>query len=222
MEGGTIPNTDRISRMASKAQDGGMDTAAKSGTVEAPKAFTLLLRKMAAMATMEETQGTSGTTEDIDRILAAEDESEMWESDELAKWNATKLSGCDLQTLGFEVKFSGGANSDIKTPFVDPETQKQMFLLVHSFRVNGSGNTKEYNLPPVGEIFTWNTSARNIVPKFFWMLAHGWFDEGAKPVRFRIVGTKTSAGSVEKLKELPAGTVIEESSPITVEGEPPF
>lgn len=208
--------------MASKAQDGGIDTAAKSGTVESPSAFALLLRKMAGMATVEEVMGTGGGAEDIDRILNAEDEEEMWDADELAKWNATKLSGCDLQTVGFEVKFSGGTNDDIKTPYVDRETGKQMFLLIHSFRVNGSGNTKEYNLPPVGELFTWNTSARSIVPKLFWMLNHGWFDDGAKPVRFRIVGTKTQAGSVEKLKNLPEGTVIEESSPIVVEDPPPF
>jgi len=208
--------------MANKAQGGEIDTAAKSGTVESPKAFALLLRKMASMATMEEVQGTGGGSEDIDRILTAETEEEMWDADELAKWNATKLSGCDLQTVGFEVKFSAGTNDDIRTPYVDPETGKQMFLLVHSFRVNGSGNTKEYNLPAVGELFTWNTSARSIIPKFFWMLNHGWFDDGAKPVRFHIQGTKTKAGSVEKLKELPAGTVIEESSPIIVEDEPPF
>lgn len=208
--------------MASKAQDGGIDTAAKSGTVESPSAFSLLLRKMAGMASVEEVMGMGGGNEDIDRILTAEDEAEMWDADELAKWNATKLSGCDLQTTGFEVKFSAGTNEDIKTPYVDRESGKQMFLLIHSFRVNKSGNTKEYNLPEVGELFTWNTSARSIVPKLFWMLNHGFFEEGAKPVRFRIVGTKTSAGSVEKLKPLPEGTVIEAGTPLTVEDPPPF
>jgi hypothetical protein len=194
--------------------------AAASGTVTGPTLFGRLVRKMAELATMEEATGTTSGTEDIDRILGAEDEAEMWDSDELAKWNATKLSGCALQTIGFEVKFSAGTNEDIKTPFIDPASHKQMFLLIRSFRVNNSGNVKEYNLPPIGEVFTWNTSARSIVPKMFWMLEHGWFDEGAKPVRFIIKGTKTSAGSVEKLKELPAGTVIEAETALT--DEPPF
>lgn len=214
--------------MAGKAQPP-TETRDVVGTVQGPNAFGKLLRKMAGMATLEETQGIGAGNEDINRILDAETEAEMWDSDELAKWNATKLSGCDLQTLGFEVKFSPGTDEEIKTAYVDPDTGKQMFLLVHSFRVNGAGNTKEYNLPAIGEVFTWSTSARNIVPKFFWMLAHGWFDDGAKPVRFRIVGTKTKAGSVEKLKELPPGTVIEAASPIIEEAtldeavnEPPF
>lgn len=201
---------------------------ASSGTIQPPSAFARLMRKMAGMATLEEASGIGRGTEDISRILDAADEAEMWDADELAKWNAQKLSGCDLQTIGFEVKFSPpNEESTIKTPFVDPESGKQMFLLIQSFRVNNSGNTKEYNLPPVGEVFTWNTSARNIVPKFFWMLDHGWFDDGAKPVRFRIVGTKTQSGTtVEKLKELPSGTVIEAASAIveeaTLDGEPPF
>lgn len=211
--------------MPARPQASSPATTETSGAIQAPTAFPLLLRKMASMATLEVTTGTSAGNDDINRILNAENEAEMWDADELPAWNATKLSGCDLQTVSFEVKF-GGANEDIKTPYVDPESGQQMFLLIHSFRVNNAGNTKEYNLPAVGELFTWNTSARSIVPKFFWMLAHGWFDDGAKPVRFRIQGTKTKAGSVEKLKELPPGTVIEISTPIEdtlpVDGEPPF
>lgn len=208
--------------MAGKTQPATQAT----GQIQSPTAFQLLIRKMAQMATLEETMGTGTGNEDISRILEAEDEEEMWDSDELAKWNATKLSGCHLQTLGFAVKFSP-ANEDIKTAYIDPETGQQMFLLIQSFRVNNNGNTKEYNLPPVGEVFTWNTSARTIVPKLFWMLSHGWFDTDAKPVRFAIVGTKTKAGSVEKLKPLPAGTVIEASAALTpdeptLDSEPPF
>lgn len=213
--------------MASKSKGDAIERT-EDGAIQAPSAFQLLIQKMARMATMDETFGTSFTTGDIDRILEAEDEEAMWDADELAKWNATKLSGCDLQTLGFQVMFSPGTDSDINTPYIDPATGKQMFLLVQSFRVNKNGNTREYNLPEVGEVFTWNTSARTIVPKFFWMLAHGFFDEGAKPVRFRIVGTKTTAGSVQKLKPLPEGTVIEAATAIIEEtgelpsNEPPF
>jgi hypothetical protein len=204
--------------MPKQSQD--IETDAGKGTVSGPRPFGRLIRKMAEMASTEEVLGSNSGTEDIDRILTAEDEESMWDSDELAKWNATKLSGCDLQTLGFEVKFgdmAGSSDNDIKTVFTDPATGKQIFLLIRSFRVNNSGNTKEYNLPPVGEVFTWNTSARAIIPKLFWMLEKGWFDEGAKPVRFRIVGTKTRAGSVEKLKQLPEGTVIEAETALSEE-----
>ena len=210
---------DMVSQMPKQSQD--IEPSAKNGEVSGPRPFGRLIRKMAEMATTEEVLGSNSGTEDIDRILTAEDEEAMWDSDELAKWNATKLSGCDLQTLGFEVKFGDAtSDTDIRTVFVDPESGKQIFLLIRSFRINGSGNTKEYNLPPVGEVFTWNTSARAIVPKLFWMLENGWFDPDAKPVRFRIVGTKTRAGSVEKLKKLPEGTVIEAETALSE--EPPF
>lgn len=205
--------------MAGKAQPPAETST--GGALQGPSAYALLLRKMASMATLEETMGTGQGAEDIDRILTAETEEEMWDADELAKWNATKLSGCNLQTVGFEVRFNP-PNEEIKSAYIDPETSNQMFLLVHSFRINSAGNTKEYNLPPVGELFTWNTSARSIVPKFFWMLANGWFDDGAKPVRFRIEGTKTKAGSVEKLKPLTPGTIIEAETAITVEATEPL
>ena len=59
--------------------------------------------------------------------------------------------------------------------------------------------------PAVGEQFTWNTSARNIVGKLFWMLDHGWFDPTSAhgPVQFRIAGTKLRADrTVEKIKPM--------------------
>lgn len=212
--------------MPPKAQ-GGADVAnATTGTIQTASAFQLLVRKMASMAVLDSTSATRDSGEDINRILEAETEQEMWDADELAKWNAQKLSGCDIQIVGFQVQFSPDSDSDIKTPYIDPETHRQMFLLVDSFRITNNGNTKEYNLPEPGELFTWNTSARAIVPKLFWMLAHGWFDDGAKPVRLRIVGTPLAGGkSVEKLKPLPDGVVITATSPITdipLAEEPPF
>lgn len=199
--------------MAGKGQD--VATAA-NGTVEKASAFQLLIRKMASMATLTETQGkVSG--EDIIPILTAENEDEMWDADERATYNAKTLSGCSLQVLGFEVKYSDGSDDSISTPFVDPATQKQMYVLVTAFRINKSGEKKEIRLPELGEVFTWNTSARNIVGKLFWMLNHGWFDPGAKPVRLVIEGTSLAGGkkSVEKLKRF-TGEVLQGEA-VTVE-----
>jgi hypothetical protein len=164
---------------------------------------------MAQMATLEETE-TRFTGDDIIPILEAEDEAAMWDADERPRYNAKMLSGCTLEITGFDVKFSGSTDEDIKTPFVDPASGKQMYLLVGSVRLNNSGEKKEIRLPEVGEEFTWNTSARNIVGKLFWMLRHGWFDNGAPPVRLRIEGTELAGGkkSVEKLKQLDAHTVV--------------
>lgn len=177
-----------------------------SQTVQAPSPFQLLVRKMAQIATMDETENKGPSGEDINPILEAETEEEMWEADERGTYNAKMLSGCALQILGFEVKWGSGAE-DIKTPFV--HDGRQMYVLVHAFRVNKDGEKKEIRLPEVGEEFTWNTSARYIIGKLFWMLNHGWFDpEATRRILVRIEGTELTGGrSVEKLKELPAATV---------------
>jgi hypothetical protein len=205
--------------MASKAQAQDITTAG-NGTVEKANIFQLLVRKMAGMATLAEKSGAvSG--EDIIPILVAETEAEMWDADNRATYNAKTLSGCALQIIDFEVKFSDGSDESITTPFVDPITRRQMYLLVRAFRINNSGAKKEINLPELGEVFTWNTSARNIVGKFFWMLNHGWFDTGAKPVRVVIEGTGLAGGkkSVEKLKEFKGEVIVSEAVVIETSDE---
>jgi hypothetical protein len=195
----------------------GQDVAeTANGTVEKASAFQLLVRKMGQMATLTEKSAVA-SGDDIIPILTAESEEEMWDADERPTYNAKTLSGCSLQVIGFEVKFSDGTDDGINTPFIDPATGKQMYLLVTAFRINKSGQKKEVNLPELGEVFTWNTSARNIVGKLFWMLNHGWFDPGAKPVRLVIEGTSLAGGkkSVEKLKQF-TGEVVQGEA-VTVE-----
>lgn len=203
--------------MASKSQD--VDSTASNGTVVAKSPFQSLRRRMAEMA-VTETAFSRVAGEDINAILTAEDEAAMWDADELDLWNAQKLSGCDLQTTGFEVRFGDG-NSDIENPLFVDDKGREMYLLVHSFRITEAREHKEYNHPEIGLEFVWNTSARNIVGKLFWMLDHGWFDPGAAPVRFTIKGTKIKGGkqTVEKLKEF-TGTPLIEAAVLTGDSAP--
>jgi hypothetical protein len=190
-----------------------VDEAAANGEVQGPSPFQALLIKMAQLATMDETEGNTFAGDDITSILTAQTEEEMWDADERPTFNAKMLSGCELQLLGFEVKYGAGNNEDIRTPFV--YDGRQMYVLVHAFRLNRAGDKKELRLPDPLEEFTWNTSARFIVGKLFWMLANGWFDrDSTKAVQVRIVGTELTGGrSVEKLKPL---------QPATVPAEAPF
>jgi hypothetical protein len=211
--------------MATKGKAGTPETVStvEGKTAElrpAQRAVMDMLRKMEQAATVD--AGDSGQAfagDDIASILLAETEEQMWESDELPGFNAKVISGCELEIHGFEIKFSNSVSQEISTMFIGPETGRKMYLLVHSARLNRAGNEQKYKLPEVGEEFVWNTSARYIVGKLFWMWQHGYFANGGT-VKCRIQGTDLGDGkSVEKLKELSAptvGGVTEQAS------EPPF
>jgi hypothetical protein len=175
------------------------------------RAVLALLTELENIAT-EDTESKGGFSgDDIASILLAENEAEMWEADELPRLNAKVLSGCELDLYGFEVKFSD--DPEIVTGLIGPNTRRKMYLLVRSARLNDAGQTNIYKLPNIGEEFVWNTSARFIVAKLFWLLKHGNFDN-RRTVKARIAGTDLGAGkSVEKLKEL---------SVVVTSGEPPF
>jgi len=174
------------------------------------KAVLEMLSSLENIATEDTDQRPFG--DDIANILLAEDEATMWEADELPRINAKVLSGCEMAIYGFEVKFSD--SEDIKTGLIGPKNRRKMYLLVQSSRLNDAGQTKVYRLPPIGEEFTWNTSARYIVAKLYWLRMHGRFDNGTA-VNARIVGTDLGEGkSVEKLKLL--------ETVLTGSAEPPF
>jgi hypothetical protein len=178
-----------------------------NGAVQKASPFQQLLRRMSEMATLDQaTENRQSTTDaDISKILTAENEAEMWESDDFDSWNAAKLSGSDVQIEWFEVK-KGPIDPEIQSPFIYDGSQ--LFLLVHAFRITDRKADKNQSLPPVGEQFTFNTSAPRIVGKLFWMLNNGWFDNGAAPVQVHIEGTKLSGGrTVEKLKPIEGGPI---------------
>jgi len=175
------------------------------------RAFREMLTKLEDIAS-EDTSSRAFAGDDIARILMADDESEMWEADELPGYNAKVLSGCDLELHGFEVKFSN--DPSINTILIGPKTRQKMYVLVHAVRLNSNaakGST--YRLPDVGEQITFNTSARYIVAKLFWLMAHGRFD-GGKAVSVSIEGTPLGGGkSVEKIKPLGAAIMAGTTEP---------
>lgn len=163
----------------------------------------------------EDTETTGGFFgDDIAAILTAPDEATMLDADELPRYNAKVLSGCELDIYGIEAKFSD--DPEITSGLIGPHSKRKMYLLVRSARLNtASQNGTVYRLPEIGEEFVWNTSARFIVAKLYWYAVRGRFDNGGS-VKMRIQGTDLGAGkSVEKLKAL--------DSPIMAgTAEPPF
>lgn len=164
------------------------------------KAVLQMLHWLENVAT-EDTENQTFSGDDIASIILAENEQTMWEADELQRLNAKILSGCEMDIFGFQVKFSN--DPEIASGLIGPTNRRKMYLLVSSARLNDAGQTNLYKLPNVGEEFVWNTSARFIVGKLYWLATHGHFDNGGA-VRAKIVGTELTGGkSVEKLKSLP-------------------
>lgn len=171
----------------------------------AQRAFYEMLLGIEQIAT-EDLDSGAFMGDDLAGILTADSESDMWDADEKPRFNAKVLSGCEMELYGWEAKFSP-QESEIESGLIGPEKRRKMYLLVHAARINSAGQDDIYRLPEVGEDFVWNTSARFIVAKLYWLLKRGYFDNG-KAVKVRIQGTDLGSGkSVEKLKPLTPVTV---------------
>lgn len=176
----------------------------------AQRAVLELLSGLEDMAT-EDTDERGFFGDDIAAILNADDEAAMWDADELPRINAKVLSGSEIEIFGWEVKFSD--SDEIVTGLIGPQNRRKMYLLVRSARLNDTGAGSLYKLPNVGEEFAWNTSARFIVAKLYWLAKRGRFDNG-HTVMARIEGTDLGGGkSVEKLKPLTAPTMRQTAEP---------
>jgi hypothetical protein len=174
------------------------------------RAVLELLSGLENLAT-EDTEEKGFSGDDIAAILMADDEAAMWDADELPRINAKVLSGSEIDIYGWEVKFSD--DPEITTGLIGPQSLRKMYLLVRSARLNDAGATTVYKLPNVGEEFVWNTSARFIVAKLYWLAKRGRFDNGGT-VKARIEGTDLGAGkSVEKLKPLDMATMAQTAEP---------
>jgi hypothetical protein len=200
-----------------------------------PSPFRMMMREMSQIAALPPTEdGNRSQEDDIERVLNAETASDMWEADDLGRVNAKSLSGSVFEIHSIEVQYGDAADeSEISSVIISPDNGRNMFLLVHSTMINKSGARREYRagLPKTGETFVWNTSARFIVAKLWWMLKHGWFDGNDVRILARIEGSpiRNKPGQfVEKLLEA-QNAVISASAdtPLTEDGsseseEPPF
>lgn len=178
--------------------------------VKAPTPFQIMLRAMANDASAED--GNFGG-DDLNAILSAETEEELFESDERPPLNFQHLSGCEIAVLSFDVKFSRSNNTSIQTPFIwrdERGNEKKMYLLVKCVRISDAGTKKSViKLPPVGEVFTANTSARFVVAKLWRAMVLGLLDEN-RGITWECTVQETDLGdetAVIKLRPIPKRSV---------------
>jgi hypothetical protein len=172
--------------------------------------FQIMLRAMANDATADD--GTiSG--DDINEILAAETLAEMWEADVRPPINFQHLAGCDLAVIDFAVKFSRGGD-DMLTPFTWTNERgevKKMYIIAECMRLSEASDKPLLRLPPVGQTFSANTSARFIVAKLWRAMTLGELDYSAgKILECRVEEIELSGTTaVLKLRPLNASRPVQ-------------
>lgn len=155
--------------MAANRNSNGEIDSAKSGVAVKQTPFQQMLRAMSFDA---EAEDVTFNGDDLNAILSAETEEELFESDNRPPLNFQHLAGCELSILDVSVKYSrAGSNDDIQTPFTiadDKGRERKMYLMVSAVRLSDTGSMKSViRLPEVGEVFQANTSARFVVAKLW-------------------------------------------------------
>jgi hypothetical protein len=168
-----------------------------SGTVARamPSAVERLIRLMSGRAEMEAADGTVNY-DNVNAILMAETEDDMWEADEQGQLGGRDLAGITQRILSYEVKY-GNAEMEGNTIFIDAQGHR-MYLLVTAVRLSERSGKNDRG-PGPGEQFSWNTSAPRLVAKLVWLEQHDMF-----PADAVIEATDIGAGrAVLKLKPAP-------------------
>lgn len=175
----------------------------QSGNVIKQTPFQMMIRAMANDASADD-GAFSG--DDLNALLDAETEEELWDADERPPLNFQHLTGCELSIIDLQVKFSRGGKDGILTPFVydDGKNSKKMYLLCTMARIGG-GDNPIIKLPPIGEVFQANTSARYVVAKLWRFMTMGHIDPNTgKTLECMVQATDLGDGaSVIKLRPLP-------------------
>jgi hypothetical protein len=177
-----------------------------NGQIQKSTPFQVMLRAMAMDASAED---QTFTGDDLNAILSAETEDELWEADNRGSLNFQHLAGCEIGIIDFNVKYSRGNNSaKIRSVFThtDDEGQpRQMYLMVSCVRLSDAGEKSVIKLPPVGEQFEANTSARFVVAKLWRAMTMGLVNPNAGKVLECIVEETDLGGGegVLKLRPIP-------------------
>lgn len=163
-----------VSKMPGKSNVPASASVTSDGIVaQSPTPFQIMLRAMAMDATAED--GNFGG-DDLNAILSATTEEELWDSDERPPLNFRHLAGCEIAIIDVAVKFSRGNSTAIQTPFIwqdERGQEKKMYLLVKCVRISSAGEKSIIRLPAIGEEFTANTSARFVVAKIWRAMTMG-------------------------------------------------
>jgi hypothetical protein len=165
--------------MVSKSDKTEVDqTVTEPTTVSVQTPFEQMLRAM-SMDAVAEIEAGKFSGDDLNAILTAKSEAELWDADERGPLNFQHLADCEIGIMDVHVKYSRGTSSDIVTPFVvkdDKGNDRKMYLIVSAVRLSDAGEKSHLRLPSVGEVFEANTSARFVVAKIWAFYTRGYIN----------------------------------------------
>src|SRR5437868_5665509 len=99
--------------MAGKTQPTDVDQAVtEPSNVAKPTPFQVMLRQMEMEATAA-AESAAFAGDDLNAILTAETEDEIWDADERGPLNFQHLADCELEIVDVSVKYSRGSNAEI-------------------------------------------------------------------------------------------------------------
>lgn len=160
--------------MAKNANPAVPDEDASEGTVIRATPFQLMLRAMEMDATAD-VENAKFTGDNLNALLTAESEDEIWDADERGPLNFQHLADCEIAITDVQVKYSRGNNSEIESPFITQDGRK-MYLLVNAYRLSDAGEKAWLRLPAVGEMFQANTSAQFVTTKIWAFYSKGYIN----------------------------------------------
>jgi hypothetical protein len=195
-----------VSEMPPKSNSD-IDKNVTTGQVTKITPFQGMIRQMGMTAELDLT-ATKFNGDDLNALLTAETEAELWDADERGPLNFQHLADCELQIIDLSVKYSrAGQNGDMVSQFVTDDGKK-MYLLVTAVRISNAGEKTVLRLPAVGEEFQANTSARYVVGKLWAFLQKGYIDpDNGKRLECVVKSTDLGDGqAVLKLRPMPRRT----------------
>lgn len=193
--------------MATKSNSPVLASATAEGHIIKATPFQGMIRQMELAAEMA-VDDVKFNGDDLNAILSAETEADIWDGDERGPLNFQHLSDCEIQVIDVAVKYSrAGQGDNVVTQFVTADGKK-MYLLVTLCRVSDAGEKTHLRLPGVGEEFVANTSARYVVAKLWAFLNKGYIDpDNGKRLECVVKSVDLGDGqAVIKLRPMPRRT----------------
>jgi hypothetical protein len=193
-----------VPEMASNRNSSVTKTESAEGQITRATPFQSMIRQMGMTAEMEANE-SKFSGDDLNALLTAETEAEIWDADERGPLNFQHLADCEIQIVDISVKYSrAGQNGDMVSHFVTDDGKK-MYLLVTGVRISNAGEKTVLRLPGVGEEFQANTSARYVVAKLWAFYQKGYIDpDNGKRLECVVKATDLGDGqAVIKIRPMP-------------------